>query len=296
MFFLVLLILAGPEVIIVKQISEFAMHIMFFFFGLAFLFMILGYDRLVLLSFGLTATLCVFLKNGPNEEFFTVRENFEEKISLAHINLSNIASKEKMIDALASSNIDVVSFQEYTPEWIELKDKIKTWFPYSKEALRIDPYGKIIFSKYPIHTFDTINRQVASDIKFEIVKNNHTFNIISTYLVPSINANSLAKAKKQLEQLNYEITKTPNSTIVLGEFNMVYWSNELKDFKEKSKLQNSRRDVIPVSLKVPYDHIYYSKDIQCVQMKDMIINRKERIGLISVFQLDKSKVKNITIY
>lgn len=289
MFGLVLLILAGPEVIFIKQMSEFAMHLVLFFFALGFVFMLLKYDRLVLLSFGLTATLCVFLKNGDNEEFFNAKENFEEKISVAHINLSNITDEENMIAALAASNIEVVSFQEYTPEWAALKDKIKTWFPFSNEVMRIDPYGKAIFSKYPIYAYDTINKNIASDVVFEIVKNNYTFNIISTYVVPSLNSATIQEAKSQLDLINQELGKTPTNTIVLGEFNMVYWTSELKSFKEKSSLQNSRRDVIPVSLKVPYDHIFYSKDLQCVQLKDLVMNTKERIGLYSVFQMNKNR-------
>ena len=289
MFSLVLMIIAGPEVLLVKQLSEYAMHIMLFFFSLAFLFLFLKYDKLVLLSFGLAATLCVFMKNGDSEEFFTAKENFEEKIVVAHINLSNITNEENLINSLASSNVEVVSFQEFTPEWAGLKDKIKTWFPYSSEVMRIDPYGKAVFSKYPIFTFDTINQEVTYDVVFEIVKNNYSFRFISTYVIPSLNEVALAKAKNQLDDINHEIGKSPVNTIVLGEFNMVYWSSEIKSFKEKSRLQNSRRDIIPVSLKVPYDHIFYSEDLQCMQLKDFVLQSKERIGLYSVFQMNKTK-------
>lgn len=291
MFSLVLLILAGPEIIIIKQLSEYAMHIMLFFFLLGFVFMILKYDKLVLLSFALTAALCVFMKNGDNEEFTKHQDTLEEKVAVAHINLSNITDEPNMIKTLAYSNVEVVSFQEYTPEWVTLKEQLKTWFPYSLELLRIDPYGKAIFSKYPIFLHDTLNKNIASDVSFEIVKNNHAFNFISTYLIPSLNSKTLEAAKSQLKIINEELGYTPKSTIILGEFNMVYWSSELRHFKERSNLQNSRKEIIPVSFKVPYDHMFYTKDLQCVQLKDFLINRNERIGLYSIFQINNREKK-----
>jgi endonuclease/exonuclease/phosphatase (EEP) superfamily protein YafD len=72
--------------------------------------------------------------------------------------------------------------------------------------------------------------------------------------------------------------------IVLGEFNTVYWSDEIRAFREATNLNNSRKDVIPANLKIPYDQIFYSKDLQCVNVKDFIINKGERVGLISMFQ------------
>ena len=253
--------------------------------------MFLKYDRLVLLSFAMTAALCVFLKNGDNEEFFKPKDNLEEKVAVAHINLSNISDEANMIKTLSYSNVEVVSFQEFTPEWVTLKEQLKTWFPYSLEIMRIDPYGKAIFSKYPIFVHDTLNKTIASDVSFEIVKNDIPFNFISTYLVPSLNNKTLESAKSQLNIINEELGKTPKNTIILGEFNMVYWSSELRKFKENSSLQNSRKDVIPVSLKVPYDHMFYTKDLQCVQLKDFLINRNERIGLYSIFQINNREKK-----
>jgi endonuclease/exonuclease/phosphatase (EEP) superfamily protein YafD len=99
-----------------------------------------------------------------------------------------------------------------------------------------------------------------------------------------------------MKNISNYIQNQEERVIVLGDFNMVYWSEEIRNFRLASQLNNSRKDVILASMKVPYDHVFYSKNLQCVSVKDFLINRNERVGLLSVFQqnTEPRKTTNMT--
>ena len=144
---------------------------------------------------------------------------------------------------------------------------------------------------------DTLSRTYAFDIACTVTIHEDQYILVSTYLIPSLNNTSLTLAKSQMKNISNFVNENKTKVIVLGEFNMVYWSEEIRKFREASLLNNSRKDVIPASLKIPYDHIFYSNDLQCMSVRDLMINRNERIGLLSTFQenldlKDKSRIIN----
>jgi endonuclease/exonuclease/phosphatase (EEP) superfamily protein YafD len=285
MFLLVALIIAGPEVIFIRQMSEYLVHIMLCLFALGFMFLIVNKTRLMLISFAACSVLCVFLKNESNGDFIYPKYNNTDNITVSHINLSNVDHPLLLINEVKRNRPDVVSFQEFTPDWGgTLNSKLKDEYPYQYESMRIDLYGKAIYSKYPLVKIDTLNSDIAFDIGVRVNKNSHIYSIISPYLNPSLDKNSLNKAKLQMKNISKYVIQEAGRIIVLGDFNMVYWSEEIRNFREATQLNNSRKDVVPVSLKLPYDHVFYSKNLQCVNVKDFLINRKERVGLLSVFQ------------
>ncbi len=284
MFLLISLIIAGPEVMFIRQLSEYLVHIMLALFVLGFMFLILDKGRLMLLSFALCATLCVFLKNESNTDLLSPKLNNTQNITVGHVNLSNVDHAIPLIEEIKRSKPDLISFQEFTPDWEGLLSKLKDEYPYHYEAMRIDLHGKTFYSKYPIEKVDTLNRDIAFDIAVHVLKNNNSYTIISPYLTPSLDKSSLTKAKVQMKNISDYIGSHGGRTIVLGDFNMVYWSEEIRNFRDATKLDNSRKDVIPASSKMPYDHVFYSKNLQCLKVKDFMLNDKERVGLISIFQ------------
>lgn len=285
MIILVALIIAGPEILFFRRLSEYLVHIMLGFFGLGFVFLFTSKTRLMLMSYSICAVLCVFLKNESNGELLYPKDNLTGQLVVGHINLSNIINQEEMLKVLNDSKIDVLSFQEFTPEWKEvLSSGLRKSYLYKYEAIRIDPFGKAIYSKYPITIFDTISKSIAFDVAFKVTKGSEEFTMISSYLTPALNLKSSTMAKTQMKNISEYLNPGIPNTIVLGEFNMVYWASEIRNFRDASKLNNCRKDVIPASLKLPYDHIFHSKELQCLLMKDILINRKERVGLIASFQ------------
>ena len=285
MLLFISLIVAGPEVLFVRQLSAYLLHIMLGLFALGFVFLFTGFEKLMLMSFAACAVLCVFIKNQSNGELVYPKDNDTEKISVCHINLSNVLEVENMASQLKNNDIDLISFQELTPEWADfLESSLASDYPHRYQSVRIDPYGKAFYSRYPIRVTDTLSRSYAFDLALEVIKNGQSYNLVSTYLTPSLNGNSLTMARSQMKNISQYVLSHPKKAIVLGEFNMVYWSDEIRQFRETTHLRNSRKDVIPASLRAPFDHVFYSDDLQCVALKDMMLSRKDRIGIFAAFQ------------
>lgn len=287
------LIIAGPELFFIKKLSAYLLHIMLGLFALGFIFLFSGHEKLMLMSFAACAVLCVFIKNQSNGELVYPKDNNTEKIAVCHINLSNVYEPEEMIAQLKEAQIDLISFQELTPEWADiLNEALAADFPHHYKAVRIDPYGKAFYSRFPIRMLDTISAAYAFDLGIEVIKNGQGYHLVSTYLTPALDANGMLLARSQLKNISNFLYSNPKKTIVIGEFNMVYWSDEIRRFRETTQLRNSRKDVIPASLRVPFDHVFYSGDLQCVALKDMMLSRKERIGVFAVFQQNLEPGKN----
>ena len=85
MLLFIALIIAGPEVLFVRQLSAYLLHIMLGLFALGFLFLFTGFEKLMLMSFAACAVLCVFIKNQSNGELIYPKDNYtEKKISVCH--------------------------------------------------------------------------------------------------------------------------------------------------------------------------------------------------------------------
>ncbi|HMS99694.1 MAG TPA: endonuclease/exonuclease/phosphatase family protein [Saprospiraceae bacterium] len=294
MLLMVALIVAGPEVFFVRQMSAHLLHIMLGLFALGFLFLFTGFEKLMLMSFAACGVLCVFIKNESNGELIYPKDNFTEKIAVCHINLSNVYEREAMVEQLNNTDVDLISFQELTPEWASfLNVSLSKNYPHSYQAVRIDPFGKGFYSRYPIRVIDTLSPAYAFDLAVEVIKNTQNYYLVSTYLTPSLNGNGMTLARNQMKNISHFVVDHPRKTIVLGEFNMVYWSDEISRFREATHLRNSRKDVIPASLRVPFDHVFYSGDLQCLALKDMMLSRKERIGIFSAFQQNLEPSRNL---
>lgn len=294
MLLFIALIIAGPEVLFVRQLSAYLLHIMLGLFALGFLFLFTGFEKLMLMSFAACAVLCVFIKNQSNGELVYPKDNYSEKISVCHINLSNVYEDQAMIEQLKKTDVDLISFQELTPEWASiLQTALAANYPHHYQSVRIDPYGKAFYSRYPIRITDTLSGSYAFDVALEVIKNGQSYNLVSTYLTPSLNGNSLTLARTQMKNISRFVLAHPKKTIVLGEFNMVYWSDEIRQFRETTHLRNSRKDVIPASFRAPFDHVFYAEDLQCVALKDLMLSRKDRIGIFAAFQQNLDHAKTV---
>src|SRR5690606_13270507 len=185
--------------------------------------------------------------------------NGSPTLTISHINLSNVSDEYDLISLLNEINSDILSFQELTPDWSFIIKKVLSYnYPYSTTLVRIDPYGKGVYSKFPILEIDTIVYDEIQDLSLTVNNGGSTFQILSTYLIPALDQTSKSSCRFQVNSLIDQLQNNPNHRIVLGEYNMVYWASEIRRLRSQTGLLNSRRDIMPASLKVPYDHIFYT--------------------------------------
>lgn len=248
------------------------MHLMLAMLVMSLAAMVVGKRKIMFAGLGCVAAMCVFLKSASNNDFKLPPTN-DAKCSLevAHINLANLDdSTNQITELLRDQNIELVSFQELTPDWAPLLDDVlKSAFPYSVQEVRIDPFGIAVYSKYPFVVSDTFMYEDKPAVQTVVEKDGRQFEIISSYLIPAFDQQSQLQAAGQLSKIAEHVTQSDLPLISLGEFNMVYWAHEIRTFRARTGLINSRRDISQSNLRLPYDHIFFSDQLECTRFEEL---------------------------
>ncbi|MBP6238723.1 MAG: endonuclease/exonuclease/phosphatase family protein [Saprospiraceae bacterium] len=281
-----------PSIDFTEKLQDYLVHILFFLLVSGLIGLIISNKIILFTSFGCAAALALFLKNASNTELKNPKAHHQDKLTVVHINLSSITDVETVIKNINESSVDLISFQEYTPDWANIIPKIAgEKFPFNHEEVRIDIYGKAVFSKYPIRNLKIIEFADIPNIAIEIVKNNLNFKIFSTYMTPALEKQSKSIAKNQFEKLEKFIKSETGGLIVLGEFNQVYWSHDIISFRNRTGLLNSRKNVDISTLKMPYDHIFYAPYFECSRFEELNDSLANHIGCKASFQVKTNKIR-----
>lgn len=278
---------------------DFSVQLMLGYLVLGLLFLIIGKKRLLFTSFICCGILCLFLKQSSNTNLIFPKVSVNEQITIAHFNTSSAtAGYESLLKAVVTSNADIVSFQEVTPDWDQyLNENLSALYPFNASNVRIDPYGMEIFSKLPIHSYDTFHfEEIPHQIVNVKISNTEQINIISAHMLPPVGKRLFDRAKRHLDTLAHKISSIQAPCIVLGDFNLVYWSNEINNFRQVAQLENSRRDISQNVLNVPYDHIFYSNRLECTSFWDITDITSNHLGIIGTYQVKyRPAVQNVAI-
>lgn len=283
------IVLLAPQVPLIRKVSEYSVHIMLGMLLFSLLSLIVGKTKVMFAGLACTAALCVFLKDASHNTLKLPEANTESKLNVAHINLGNITFEyESISQILKDEEIDIVSFQELTPLWSSFLGSILIEkYPYSFLEVRIDPYGLAIFSQIPFIANDIFMCNKVPSMSVIVEKEGKQFQVISSYLTPALDNKSLKVAAQQLNTIAGKINDSNIPLIALGEYNMVYWTNEIRGFRAKTNLQNSRRDLVDGNLRVPYDHIFFSNALECTQFKEITDQAQNHIGIMGTYQIKK---------
>jgi endonuclease/exonuclease/phosphatase (EEP) superfamily protein YafD len=284
---LTFLVIYPFDISLFERLSEYSVQYIFLLLGFWFIFLIIDQKKLMFVALGSAAILCVFLKKHSNYNLILPLENQQPSISVAHYNLSNITcTPEIFLEEIKSTSAELISFQEYNPFWDKfLSTELTEHYQECLKVTRIDPFGTAIFSKLPLKKKDTLYSSEKPGLLASIELGNEEVDIYSTYIIPSLNGNSNEQAQNQLSKITSQIKQNMRSTIVLGEFNDVYWSNNIRNFRADNKLFNSRRNTIPGSFEVPYDHIFYTSDLECTYFQEINGPNNDKIGILGRYQL-----------
>lgn len=290
------IVMLSSQIPIIRKVSEYSVHIMLGMLGFSLLSLLFGKSKMMFAGMACTAALCIFLKDASNNQLKLPEVNTEAKLNVAHINLSNINNDFSELQyALHTESVDLVSFQELTPDWnAVISESLKKYYPYNSSQVRIDPYGMAIYSKHPFVVSDTFTCHNKPNLKIKIKKDKKEFQVISSYLTPALDQNSIKEASDQLKSISKQVNKATCPNIVLGEYNMVYWTNEIREFRTETNLTNSRRGLSDGNLRVPYDHIFFSDGLECTQFKEMRDKDQNYIGIMGSYQIKgKSKFRTL---
>ncbi len=286
-----------PEIFVFKQVANFTVLIMFANLLLAMIFMVVDQTRLMFIALAACGVLALYLKDTTDQSLKFPSKNENPQISVAHIDLSLSEDIDETMHTILIADVDVISFQEYTPLWDEyLSDELTSRYPYRTTMKRIDPYGKAIFSKYPLSENDTLNFEGFDEIPSlhtAVTINEGTkVHVVSTHTLPPVNEQAYELIRAYFHEVGKYVGELEGPVITLGDFSLPGWSHEIKDFKQFANLSDSRRDVMlrstgnPIFLfNIPIDHIFYSSDFECTAFNALSGDNSSHLGISGKYQL-----------
>ena len=292
-----LLCVFTPDIFVFKQGAAFTVQIMFGMLLAGMLFLILDQKRLTFLSLGAAGILALFLKVSADQSMSFPSVNQNPSVSVAHIDLSSSDEYSSTMHSLLSSDVDVISLQEYTPYWDNyLPEQLRTRYPYQLTMTRIDPYGMAIFSKYPLSKSDTLLFEDFEDVPSlhaSIILNAETeVHFVSSHTMPPVNDKTYDRIRSYFELIGRYVKEIEEPVITLGDYSLPSWSDEIKLFKRVAELRDSRRDIVPGTpgrqiflFNIPIDHIFYTNEIECTAFGTISDSTATPLGITGSYQL-----------
>ena len=287
-----LLLTFAPDFSLISNLAYYTLHFMFAFLLLGMTFLFFSQRRLMFASLISCGLLCVFLKKASNQHIVLPDSNNLPSLDIAHFNLSNIQeNRDSLFKMLKRLDPDVISFQEFTPDWNNYFESNKLYkYDYFSKEVRIDPYGMCILSKYPIKNANLYYHKDIPNYKSNLVMDDLSIAMYTSYLLPPFSPSGKVDTRAHLQQIVHEVNDSDLPSIVLGDFNMVYWEKDISDFRSNAKLSNSRRDIDVKSLKIPYDHIFYSEELECTSFVELFDGGDNHIGIYGQFQVKSEDI------
>ncbi len=282
-----LLVMFPPNMSFLKKGSEYAVFIMLGFLFLGMLFMVLHKKKLMAVSLTCVAILCIFLKNSSNDNLFFPERNNSSILSLAHINLSYIeGGYEELLEIIDELDPAIISFQEMTPNWnFILKENLSKEYISKYSLVRMDTYGMALYSKNMFTKLDTFNYQDIPNINIQFELDDQPLHICSSYLLPPLNKSSTENMLNHLALISEKVNEIAAPVFAIGDYNLVPWSSEIRDFRVKTDLGLSRRNIDVSRFQKPYDHIMYSNHLECIAFKELEDKNLNHIGIYGQYQL-----------
>ena len=210
---------------------------------------------------------------------------------MAHFNLTNTDSISQITKAVNDAHADLIAVHEVTPDWTNLlEDSLSSFFPHHHTMVDIGIFGMAIYSRHAIESIDTFFYQEIPNLKGCIKKEEELLCFLSIQTEPALNDFSLRRLKEHLSIVGAETQNFDSPTVVLGDFNSVSWSGEIKSFLEQANLTESRKGFMPYPVvstdamfQVPLDHIFYSDKLQCTQFENIVTTDSKHLGIIGTY-------------
>lgn len=282
------LIIFQPDIALVDILNEYAIWIIIAFVAMGLLSVMLNNNRFVYFFMLSAGILTFYLKDLSNENLvFNTRVNKKSALHFVHIDIFNTEdTKEDLLKMIVKKNPDIVGFEELTPDWNRFLIKnLKDKFNHILSMNRLDFDSKLVLSKYEFINKDTFYLSGHAQLDFTVFFRNNPLKILYSYVVPYTMIGENINNKFQLDDLAEYINKSRQSAVlVTGEFNQVYWTKRIRNFLYKTKLNNSRR-FISFEKRNPYDHIFYSNRLRCVELNEIYDSKGNHIGIEGYFKI-----------
>jgi len=273
--------------------ANFAIQIMLGYLFLGLTFLIFRQSQLMFTSLACCAGLCMFLKYTSDADLRVPIRTSDLLIKAAHFNVaSSNDGYEKTIETILSSDADVISIQEVTPDWDEqLKANLSSSYPYQSTIVRFDPFGLAIYSKYPLQAVDTFYYNDIPNLIGSFSPDGYDRKVyfISSHTTPPLYSTAYENLQKHLRQIAEYANRIKSPMITFGDYNAPPWWAEIQNLKDIGRLYDSRRsgsiDLNSV-FQNPTDYIMHSGHLKCVEFFSISSSSSDHLGIQGTFQFN----------
>jgi hypothetical protein len=285
-----------------RFIADNAVYVMLSFFVVGMLAFLLHRPYVMLYTWLACAGLCHFLKGAETNQFYYSKAVADEKqIHIAHFDFKKEDNISTLLNTVSESKADILSLQAN----IKLKDsfmmQMQANYPYST-SIDYDAEDKrscYIFSKYKLDATDTFYHNGIPHLSGSFCINNfEDIHFLSLHLAdktPQV-PDTLGLYLEAIADYFMDKEAMDLPGIVFGDIPSNAWTPELRAFRNRCVLNDSRLDL---ELKQNEKHIFYSAHLSCLQFEQGIH------GVSGVYQLkaqeqrpvlgQRVKVKNASI-
>lgn len=187
---------------------------------------------------------------------------------------------------------DVLLMIEYSPYWKAhttfLKDKYAHHLEEAKEGYGVAMFSRFPFAEAELKRFE--DRDILSVHATVELSTEDQVYIIGVHPPPPVPWGLDTKVKDQAT-LDYArlAVNSDLPTVVAGDFNDVSWSNLMRQFKQKSRLQDPRvgRGLFNTYhakkfwIRYPIDHIFLSAELKIIDFQRVRVDGSDHFGLFA---------------
>ncbi len=273
-----------------KSLSSLSVELMLLFFILGFLGVTFQKQLLMLSSWMSCIILCVFLKDSANSPFYYSKsQDGAEQIVVAQFEIKNDESDVELIKKLKETEVNILSLRSNTDLDNDKFSFLKSRYPYVvafENRYAADKTSNFIFSKHKLFVEDTLfyakNPYLSGYFYPDSCLENKT-----NFMIFSVDEKFSYDTDSLLAFFNFIELKVKSynsqSMLILGDLILDSWSYELREFKNKLVLNDSRMDM---NFKESGKHIFHSPEFSCIEFLEL------QNGVIGVYQKINRKDMN----
>ena len=222
---------------------------------------------------------------------------FNLKVMTANVEYRN-KNYDKLLQSVKLSNPDVLVLQEFTEEWLENTQVLKTDYLYFKTVPKTRGSGLAIFSRYPIENpeilqFDESNR-AALMCKINI--DGTLLSFLTIHPSTPMAMNKFVSRNKHFAESAKILKNAPEPKLFIGDLNTTMWSpyfsdlvkdSGLRDVRIGNGLQTSWISFLPPPFRIAIDHCLISETIEVESVELGNVTGSDHLPLIVNLKIEK---------
>lgn len=248
--------------------------------------------RLLLIPVSVGCMVALQLCLPPLFDLSSEENPQREALRVAHFNVLKFNLRRQLtVTAAHDTNADILSFQEIDRDWeTALINGLSDLFPYHYSIAKDENcYGLAVFSKYPLEDISEFYIAEMPNIQGQIVLPRQRLNFIASHTKAPTSPGYFHLRNRHLKVIAQRAKELEGPIITFGDYNTVPWDPAIDDYRETSRLSDSRKHLAPTyptwfrPLSIPLDYIFHSRELACLNFSTIPGTGSDHLGVLGKY-------------